>query len=54
VTAPIIATDSGDGKRYATSRDYAASSGIVSRFEYGGKQTQREIHFCAEETLHDG
>jgi transposase len=36
MTATIIASDIGDGKRYARSRDYAASLGIVPRQHSSG------------------
>jgi transposase len=36
MTATIIASDIGDGKRYASSRDYAASLGIVPRQHSSG------------------
>jgi transposase len=39
ITATIVAADIGDGKGYASSRDYAASLGVVPKqYSSGGKQ----------------
>ncbi|CBY29049.1 transposase [Yersinia enterocolitica subsp. palearctica YE-P4] len=52
VTASLLATRLGDGKNYASSRDFAASTGLVPRqYSTGGKTTLMGISKRGDKNL---
>ncbi|MDP9707667.1 UNVERIFIED_ORG: transposase, partial [Rahnella aquatilis] len=52
ITASLLATKPGDGKSYASSRDFAASTGLVPRqYSTGGKSTLMGISKRGDKNL---
>nr|ULG19964.1 IS110 family transposase [Yersinia frederiksenii] len=52
ITASLLATKLGDGKSYASSRDFAASTGLVPRqYSTGGKNTLMGISKRGDKNL---
>ncbi|MFC6212499.1 IS110 family RNA-guided transposase, partial [Rahnella laticis] len=52
ITASLLATKLGDGKSYASSRDFAASTGLVPRqYSTGGKSTLMGISKRGDKNL---